>query len=448
VQIRCDNCQAAYDVDPPAGSAAALVEMMFRCTECGRTFPICFGEPEVAHSPQVQPAAEEETKGLLLKQDGKVYHVQDLAKLQRWIAERRVLADDEVSRGGGAWQAVGQIEELGIFFRLLDQIDQVSEDEVIAEVTGSTEQTEIGIKDEGLGVALPPVELTIPDDAPLEELALEGIPDESELEPPPTELLGPDDPTMDLGEEAGDFFSEEIPLQSMSDQSVFDASTEEYHPDDDPDFIWVSQRRRQTYVWWTVLFVLGTGGGLFLFDALNTADKAKTQNITVTPQAPDPEPPGPQGEPGQDEAKAKAKADTVVPEEVDTVVPEEVGTVVPEEVDTVVPEEVDTVVPEKEEKDQKEEKKEEKRKSARAEIAQGWKATDAGKWAVARTHFKAALKAKPGNQDARFGLAYVTEHTGNTARAKTMYCKIARGGGGDSKREAEGRLRKLRHTCP
>ena len=89
VQIRCDNCQAAYDVDPPAGSTAALVEMMFRCTECGRTFPICFGEPEVTTGPAPEAPAAEVPQELLLKQDGKVYHVRDLAKLQRWIAERK-----------------------------------------------------------------------------------------------------------------------------------------------------------------------------------------------------------------------------------------------------------------------------------------------------------------------------------------------------------------------
>jgi len=433
-------------VDPPAGSAAALVEMMFRCTECGRTFPISFGEPEVSSSaPEAAPVKEAEPEGLLLKQDGQVYHVKDMAKLQRWIAERRVLGTDEVSRAGGEWQAVGDLEELGVFFKLLDQADQlegldpVPDESDPAEITGASEHTEIIVEPEVQAVALPPVELNFPDEAPeVAEIALEGIPDESELAPISTPLLGPDDPTMDLGAGGGDFFSEE---------SIFDAHTEEYDADEDPDFVWVKQRRRQTFLWWGALFVVGTGIGIWGFDYLNSKDVGKAQTISqkasVTAAEQVPTDPPAQTEPQAGEAASAPGAD------LEGQMPPEAATPSPEAA-TPSPEAAGAEAPPPEVIQEpaapKEDKKKDK-KSARAENSKGWQAVDSKKWAQARKHFETALGAK-GGTESRFGLAYVIEHQGNTGRATGMYCKIAKTGRGEFQREAAGRLRKLRHTCP
>jgi hypothetical protein len=424
---------------------------MFRCTECGRTFPISFGEPEVSSSaPEAAPAQEAESEGLLLKQDGQVYHVKDMAKLQRWIAERRVLGTDEVSRAGGEWQAVGDLEELGVFFKLLDQADHledpdpVPDDSEPAELTGSADHTDIIVEPEPQAVdlelepqavALPTVELNFPDESPeVAEIALEGIPDESELPPLSSAALGPDDPTMDLGAGGGDFFSEE---------AIFDAHTEEYDADEDPDFVWVKQRRRQTFLWWGMLFVAGTGIGIWGFDYLNSMDKGKAQTISQKTSASAVEE-APADPPAQAEAEPVAGEVASAPgSELEGQTPPEAETLAPEAAVAAAPAQPEVI---QEPAAPKEEKKKEK-KSARAENGKGWQAVDSKKWAQARKHFETALDAK-GGTESRFGLAYVIEHQGNTGRASGMYCKIAKTGRGEFQREAAGRLRKLRHTCP
>jgi hypothetical protein len=61
---------------------------------------------------------------MLLKQEGKVYHVKDTATMQKWIVERRVLREDLVSIGGVRWEPVGSRPELEVFFQVVEQADQ------------------------------------------------------------------------------------------------------------------------------------------------------------------------------------------------------------------------------------------------------------------------------------------------------------------------------------
>jgi pyruvate/2-oxoglutarate dehydrogenase complex dihydrolipoamide acyltransferase (E2) component len=251
----------------------------------------------------------------------------------------------------------------------------------------------------------------MPDEVPA-ELVLEGIPDESELPMVQLPALGPDDPTMDLGEISGDFF---------------DAQTEEYIPDDE-DFVWGQERRRKTIMWWGVLFVLGTGLGVAGFDALNQQDVVKTKTVKIEPtpkasaEAPAAEAPAAEA-PAAEAPAAEAPAAEAPAAEAPATEP----------AIEVIQDPID--------------KPKNDKPSGRAENAKGWKAADAKKWSAAKTHFQAAASNK-GGDEARFGLAYVTEHQGNKARATGMYCKLSKTARGEFKREAEGRLKKLRHTCP
>jgi predicted Zn finger-like uncharacterized protein len=131
VRIVCDNCATEYEIDLPE-SARARPErnLKFRCSACGRTFvtTLAGAERTVSEGPVPAPAAATPTpdpapKGMLLKQEGKVYHVRDLATMQRWIVERRVMREDLVSIGGVRWEPVGNRPELEVFFDLVDQAD-------------------------------------------------------------------------------------------------------------------------------------------------------------------------------------------------------------------------------------------------------------------------------------------------------------------------------------
>lgn len=61
----------------------------------------------------------------LLRQEGRVYSVPDVATLQRWILERRVTADDQVNLTGEGWQPVQSQPELEVFFRTLARLDEL-----------------------------------------------------------------------------------------------------------------------------------------------------------------------------------------------------------------------------------------------------------------------------------------------------------------------------------
>ena len=67
----------------------------------------------------------ESAEGTLLKQDGKVYHVRNLATIQRWIVERRVMREDLISSGGMRWEPVGHHPDLEIFFQMVERLDDL-----------------------------------------------------------------------------------------------------------------------------------------------------------------------------------------------------------------------------------------------------------------------------------------------------------------------------------
>lgn len=59
--------------------------------------------------------------------DGEIFAVPDLATLQRWVLEKRVLPDDRGSADGTTWSAIGDRPELGLFFEAADRLDRSSE---------------------------------------------------------------------------------------------------------------------------------------------------------------------------------------------------------------------------------------------------------------------------------------------------------------------------------
>lgn len=130
--IVCDNCGAEYevDVDDDVGSAPGR-GLRFRCNACGHTFSI---SDDSAHSNELasdgagasNPGAEDGPPPMLLKQEGKVYQVEDVATLQRWIVERRVLREDLLSIGGLKWEPVGGRRDLQIFFHLVEHAERLS----------------------------------------------------------------------------------------------------------------------------------------------------------------------------------------------------------------------------------------------------------------------------------------------------------------------------------
>lgn len=395
---------------------------MFRCSACQRSFAIRFDAPTPTEVPPTEPEAPAtseaaEPSGFLLRQEGTVYHVQDLAMLQRWVAERRVLIGDEISTGDGRWSPVSSMVELRVFFDLVASADGAGE--------AALEETELVTPAAAPSPLEPtqPIELnsptpTIVDEA---EIALEGIPDEVPALPVQGALeLGPDDPTMDLGSPRASFFGE----VDTSD-TLFDAQTEEYRFDEDADFEWIKNRKRQNAIRLVALFIAGLIASYFGMVWLEGRDvnveKPSDAKVVEATEAVAAEAPVVAPTPVEPPAEAELEA-TVAPE---PPTPPEPATV-PESTAPPVPPTV----------------------NVDSELNAGWAAVDRERWSSARGHFQAVLSTSPGRSDALLGLAYVAEHQGNVDAAVTMYCGLTGSSSGSTRTEAEGRLRALRRTCP
>ena len=61
---------------------------------------------------------------LFLAQGDRIYKVKDIATLQRWVVEKRVLPNDRLSRDGKSWDVVSSVAELRPFFTVLDQLKE------------------------------------------------------------------------------------------------------------------------------------------------------------------------------------------------------------------------------------------------------------------------------------------------------------------------------------
>ena len=57
---------------------------------------------------------------------GNVFTLKDLTTLQKWIVERKVARDDEISLTGDTWKRLGDIAELATFFQLVDEAQRAA----------------------------------------------------------------------------------------------------------------------------------------------------------------------------------------------------------------------------------------------------------------------------------------------------------------------------------
>ncbi|MAY79623.1 MAG: hypothetical protein CL930_02460 [Deltaproteobacteria bacterium] len=459
MQIVCDQCHAQYEVDPPAAPFVRDQDLVFRCTACGNSILVKPGgetSPEIESpaEPEQAESAPQETRSILLRQEGKTYHVKDQATLQRWIVERRVVREDEISMGGQDWKRVGDFEGFHVFFDLIERADRGTE-----ESGSSVSKVDL--------FAAPPTDV-IPESPAASsasvqrpiKLAVEALPEEE-----PVTLLadnssyGPDEPTMDMDFEEEDFFSEE---HTVLDAGSSNASTTLMSGADDdfgPEFEWAASRRKRVLVWWALCFSALGGTGWLALNYLNQRDAAQdaAKVVEVAPvEAEAPATPAVKNTEGTDsgvapEPSGEDAGATPVDEPPSTKPAAEAATPKP------APKTTPSAAKEGKRKTAKAAKaakaapaKPERTRSsgnAKAETDRGWAYADRKDWAQARTHFNNAVKASPNHTDARFGLAYVNENQGRVEEAVRQYCRLKGTATGDVKMEASGRLRALGREC-
>jgi predicted Zn finger-like uncharacterized protein len=113
MDVRCERCSSLYDFDESRVPAEGL---SVKCSSCGHVFRV--SRPGAAAPAAVVAAADD----WLLRQatSGKLVRFKDLAALQRWIIERRVRRDDELSNGGKDWRRLGDLPDLQPFFKAIE----------------------------------------------------------------------------------------------------------------------------------------------------------------------------------------------------------------------------------------------------------------------------------------------------------------------------------------
>jgi predicted Zn finger-like uncharacterized protein len=135
MDVRCERCKTQYDLDDSRISETGVT---VQCTTCHHVFvvkkkalvvtvPVKPGQESQAPQPlgDTQPAAGAR-EWRLRQPSGNAFTFKDLTTLQKWIVERKVSRDDEISLTGETWKRLGDIAELATFFQVVDEAQKAA----------------------------------------------------------------------------------------------------------------------------------------------------------------------------------------------------------------------------------------------------------------------------------------------------------------------------------
>ena len=148
MDTHCEKCRAQYELDdariPEAG-------VPMRCTRCGHVFTVKKAVGVRSSSsprpPLVPPASGssaspsaptvvDEREWKIRQASGEIVTFRGLRTLHKWILERKVTRDDEISPTGKMWKRLGQITELASFFTLLGEAPKANQVPMQASASG------------------------------------------------------------------------------------------------------------------------------------------------------------------------------------------------------------------------------------------------------------------------------------------------------------------------
>ncbi|HKD42081.1 MAG TPA: zinc-ribbon domain-containing protein [Myxococcaceae bacterium] len=140
MDVRCERCKTEYEFDEDRITEAGVT---VRCTHCDHVFvvkkhsgvvtgpvptgikgPSAAGDlPRPGSSPTARPrdSAERGREWKVRQPNGNLITFKELTTLQKWIVERKVSRDDEISLTGESWKRLGNIAELSSFFQVVDE---------------------------------------------------------------------------------------------------------------------------------------------------------------------------------------------------------------------------------------------------------------------------------------------------------------------------------------
>jgi predicted Zn finger-like uncharacterized protein len=139
MDVRCERCKTEYEFDDARITEAGVT---VKCTSCGHVFRVRKKTPQVSHSNGHDPEAPsngaygsqsaapgpgDKREWKVRQANGNVITFRQLTNLQRWIVERKVGREDEISLTGETWKRLGEIAELGVFFRVVDEAQKAKQ---------------------------------------------------------------------------------------------------------------------------------------------------------------------------------------------------------------------------------------------------------------------------------------------------------------------------------
>ncbi|HEU4383164.1 MAG TPA: tetratricopeptide repeat protein [Anaeromyxobacteraceae bacterium] len=160
MDVRCERCRAQYVFDDAQVTEAGLT---VKCSNCGHLFkvkkkalvvtvPVKPGEAAEPHitakmsvaggtgapagapapavtplpstTPSGSPIPPEKREWRVRQANGNVFTFKELTTLQKWIVEKKVSRDDEISLSGDQWKRLGNIAELATFFQVVEAAER------------------------------------------------------------------------------------------------------------------------------------------------------------------------------------------------------------------------------------------------------------------------------------------------------------------------------------
>lgn len=115
MDVRCNHCGTEYELDD---RRVPLEGLAVKCSGCTHVFRVFRPGAEEAGVEAARTKAAVDWK--IRQTNGNVLTFRELTTLQRWIVERKVGREDEISKTGNKWKRLGDIGELAPFFALLE----------------------------------------------------------------------------------------------------------------------------------------------------------------------------------------------------------------------------------------------------------------------------------------------------------------------------------------
>src|SRR5688572_27512409 len=124
MDVRCQKCGIEYEFDDAKVTTAGVT---VKCTSCGHVFKVKRDAPVAdpmaqfgagasmqADLPRTSTAttlppiqSQGDAEWMVRQQSGTVFRFKELTTLQKWIVERKVGRDDEISKTGRSWKRLG-----------------------------------------------------------------------------------------------------------------------------------------------------------------------------------------------------------------------------------------------------------------------------------------------------------------------------------------------------